>query len=49
MNKRRYLRNWEGIARADPLWSICTHPDRKDGKWGREEFFETGRGNGEAL
>jgi len=49
MNKRRYLRNWEGIARADPLWSICTHPDRKDGKWGREEFFETGRGEWGSL
>ncbi|MGC9471598.1 MAG: class I SAM-dependent methyltransferase [Bacteroidales bacterium] len=43
MKKPRYLRNWEGLARTDPLWSVCTHPDRKDGKWEKEEFLETGR------
>ncbi len=49
MKKPRYLRNWEGLARTDPLWSVCTHPDRKNGKWTREEFFETGRKEWESI
>jgi SAM-dependent methyltransferase len=35
-------RNWDGLAQADPFWAICTDPARRQGKWGREEFFATG-------
>ncbi|HDR88444.1 MAG TPA: class I SAM-dependent methyltransferase [Bacteroidetes bacterium] len=49
MKKPGYLRNWEGLARTDPLWSVCTCPDRKNGKWDREEFFETGRKEWERI
>ena len=36
-------RNWEGLAQADPLWAICTDPERRQSKWSKEEFFATGR------
>jgi trans-aconitate methyltransferase len=36
-------RNWEGLAQTDPLWAICSDPDRRNQKWKREEFFATGR------
>jgi ubiquinone/menaquinone biosynthesis C-methylase UbiE len=34
--------NWEQFARDDPLWSILTADDKKDGRWAIEEFMETG-------
>jgi SAM-dependent methyltransferase len=36
-------KNWEGFAQTDPLWSICTDPQKRGNKWDEEEFFETGR------
>jgi ubiquinone/menaquinone biosynthesis C-methylase UbiE len=36
-------RNWEGLAQADPLWAICTDPERRESKWSPEEFFATGQ------
>jgi SAM-dependent methyltransferase len=36
-------RNWEGLAQADPLWAICTDPEKRNRQWTREEFFATGR------
>jgi ubiquinone/menaquinone biosynthesis C-methylase UbiE len=36
-------RNWEGLAQADPLWAICTDPERRQTKWSPEEFFATGK------
>jgi ubiquinone/menaquinone biosynthesis C-methylase UbiE len=36
-------RNWEGLAQADPLWAICTDPEKRQAKWTREEFFATGQ------
>jgi SAM-dependent methyltransferase len=35
-------RNWEGLARKDPLWAILTDPGKKGEQWGTEEFFNTG-------
>lgn len=44
MNSLRELqRNWEGLAQSDPLWAICTDPDRRNGRWNRDEFFATGK------
>jgi len=36
-------RNWEGFARTDPLWAICTDPRKRNNQWSREEFFATGK------
>ena len=43
MSYKKNIKNWEGFASSDPLWSILTDPDKKDGKWNVDEFFETGR------
>jgi len=36
-------RQWNELARRDPLWAILTDPSKKDGRWPVEEFFATGR------
>lgn len=36
-------RTWDGLAQADPFWAVCSDPERRQGKWTREEFFATGR------
>jgi trans-aconitate methyltransferase len=36
-------RNWEGLAQTDPLWAICSDPEKRNRKWNREEFFATGK------
>jgi ubiquinone/menaquinone biosynthesis C-methylase UbiE len=44
MNSLRKLQeNWEGFAQADPLWAICVDSLKRDRKWNKEEFFETGK------
>lgn len=35
--------NWDQMAKEDPLWLICTDPDKKNNKWNIREFFSTGR------
>lgn len=35
-------RNWEGLARADALWSICSDPSKRGSKWEPDELFRTG-------
>ena len=44
MTSLRQLRSdWERLAQADPLWSICTDPQRRDHQWTEAEFFQSGR------
>ncbi len=40
---QKLQRNWEGLAQTDPLWAICSDPQRRNGLWDREELFATGR------
>ncbi|MFI5104268.1 MAG: class I SAM-dependent methyltransferase, partial [Terriglobales bacterium] len=40
---RELQRNWEGLAQSDPLWAICTDPEKRNQQWNREEFFSTGK------
>jgi len=50
MNSLKELqRNWDGLAQADPLWAICTDPEKRNSRWTREEFFATGRKEIEAV
>ncbi|HEY2170111.1 MAG TPA: class I SAM-dependent methyltransferase [Candidatus Angelobacter sp.] len=50
MNSLKELqRNWEGLAQADPLWAICTDPEKRNNQWTKEEFFATGRKEIEAV
>lgn len=46
MNLARDRRDWEALGRADPLWAVWTHPDRRGGGWAghEQEFFEAGAG-----
>lgn len=34
--------NWDALAKADPLWAVCTDPERTGRKWEEREFFLTG-------
>ena len=50
MNSLKELqRNWEGLAQTDPLWAICTDPEKRSNQWTTEEFFATGRKEIEAV
>ncbi|HET9181308.1 MAG TPA: class I SAM-dependent methyltransferase [Candidatus Angelobacter sp.] len=40
---RQLQKTWEGLAQADPFWAICCDPERRQGRWSREEFFATGK------
>ncbi len=43
MSYKSSLKNWEGLAKEDPLWSICTNPDMKGNRWDMDAFFDTGK------
>lgn len=45
----RVARNWEGLARRDPLWAICTDPDKKGGGWDAVQFYATGNKEIDAI
>ena len=42
LNLKALRKHWDLFASSDPLWAILTHPDRKDSRWDKREFFETG-------
>jgi SAM-dependent methyltransferase len=35
-------RTWETLAQNDPMWAICTDPDRAGRRWNVAQFMETG-------
>ncbi len=35
-------RNWEGLAREDPLWAVCSDPSRAGRRWDLAELLTTG-------
>ena len=37
-------RNWDGLAREDPMWAILTDPKKSGERWDVKEFFDSGRG-----
>lgn len=43
MDLRKLQRTWDALGKRDALWAILTAPEKKDQRWDREEFFETGR------
>jgi len=36
-------RDWDEIARLDPLWAILSDPAKRHGGWDMEEFLATGQ------
>jgi ubiquinone/menaquinone biosynthesis C-methylase UbiE len=40
---QKLQKNWESLAQTDPLWSICTDPEKRNQRWNPEEFFATGK------
>lgn len=39
---RKHQRNWDDLAKVDPLWAILSEPEKQHGNWEVEKFFETG-------
>jgi 2-polyprenyl-3-methyl-5-hydroxy-6-metoxy-1,4-benzoquinol methylase len=39
---RDIQRNWDEFGRADPLWAILTHADKRGRRWDIAQFLETG-------
>lgn len=40
---------WERLGATDPMWAVLTVPSKRDGGWGDEEFFATGRADAAAV
>ncbi len=49
MSYKSSIKNWEGLAKRDALWSILTDSSKKDGKWQLEEFYRSGKEEVEAV
>ncbi len=45
----RYRRQWEKLGARDPYWAVLSDPEKKGGKWDKDEFFESGRREIEQL
>lgn len=43
MDLRDLQRNWDLFGRKDPMWAILTQEDKKNRKWDKDSFFQTGR------
>lgn len=41
--KDKYCDQWEKLGADDPYWAVLTNPNKKGGKWKRNEFFNTGK------
>jgi ubiquinone/menaquinone biosynthesis C-methylase UbiE len=37
-----HRRDWEDLARIDPLWAVLSDPSKRFGNWDAEEFFASG-------
>jgi len=42
MNLQSSKKNWDNLAREDALFVILTYKDKRGGKWGVQDFFNTG-------
>jgi len=43
MSKLQQLRDqWDRLGRSDPFGAVLTDPDKRNGRWTADEFFETG-------
>jgi ubiquinone/menaquinone biosynthesis C-methylase UbiE len=40
---RTLQKNWEILAQEDPLWAICSDPQKRHSQWNEAEFFATGQ------
>jgi SAM-dependent methyltransferase len=45
----RHQRDWEDLARLDPLWAIASTPEKRFGGWDEEEFARSGERKVAAL
>jgi SAM-dependent methyltransferase len=43
MELRDLQRHWDAFGNTDPMWSVLTLPDKKHGRWDKDEFFRIGR------
>jgi SAM-dependent methyltransferase len=42
MDVAHLSKNWDELAREDPLWAVLTDPAKQNGQWNEEEFYRTG-------
>jgi SAM-dependent methyltransferase len=42
MTLETHKRDWEDLAKVDPLWAIYSDPKQRYGKWDRSAFYATG-------
>lgn len=42
-------RTWDSWGRMDPMWAVLSEPEKQDGRWDPDQFFQTGRAEIAAL
>jgi SAM-dependent methyltransferase len=42
VQQRRHSRDWDDLARVDPLWAVLSLDGKRNGGWKLDEFFATG-------
>jgi SAM-dependent methyltransferase len=45
----QHRRDWEELARLDPMWAVVSDPAMRYGRWDAEEFFATGESEVDAV
>ena len=45
----KHRRDWEDLARLDPMWAVVSDNDRRFGRWDNDEFFATGESEVDAI
>lgn len=45
----RHQQQWENLGSSDPYWAVLSRHAKKGGKWQKDEFFESGRGEIEQV
>src|SRR5690606_21243323 len=43
MGYKTSMKNWEGLAQNDALWSILTDKNLRGEKWDKSQFYESGK------
>jgi SAM-dependent methyltransferase len=49
MGYKSSVKNWEGLAKNDALWSILTDKSKKGDRWNTDDFFKSGKSEVEAV
>ncbi|MCF6297706.1 MAG: class I SAM-dependent methyltransferase [Flavobacteriaceae bacterium] len=45
LENKNNIKLWENLGKTDPFWGVLTHQNKKNNKWNKNKFYETGSNN----